>query len=66
MSSLLYIKFLIYLGLLLNFLFWAIDLSAHVELGFTETGEKDTTITKQGMIGKEYSVSKKNQMKFQK
>ena len=66
MSSLLYIKFLIYLGLFLNFLFWAIDLPAYVELGFTEKGEKDTTITKLDMIGKEYSVSKKNQIKFQK
>ena len=36
------------------------------QIYFTEKGEKDTTITKQGMIGKEYSVSKKNQMKFQK
>ena len=66
MSSLLYIKFLIYLGLFLNFLSWAIDLPAHVELGFTEKREKDTIITKQDMTGKEYSVSKKNQMKFQK
>ena len=54
------------MGLFLNFFFWAIDLPAYVELGFTEKGEKDTTITKLDMIGKEYSVSKKNQIKFQK